>query len=71
MIAVRVHHTAGHEGMFGQILTEFPLPDPQEPPYVPAVLPTGGSMDYPIPDYNTNSSVVLYVGWMPFGGRSI
>ena len=35
-------------------LTAFQLPYPQEPPYVPMVLPTEGPMECPLPGYSRN-----------------
>ena len=38
-------HTAGCEGIFGPFLTNFILTYPEEPRYLPTVLPTEGAKD--------------------------
>ena len=38
-------HTAGYQGSFVPFRAEHPFPHPQEPPHVPTVLSTVGSMD--------------------------
>ena len=47
-------HTAGHTGICGHTSPESPVPYPQNPPWVPTVLPTVGPLDYPLTDYSRN-----------------
>jgi hypothetical protein len=39
-------HTAGFDGIFGPKSAKSRLRYPEEPPYVPTLLPTEGPMDY-------------------------
>ena len=62
MLTEGTPHTAGYEEIFlSKVLTTFPLPYPQDPPHVPTVSPTAGSMDDPLPVCSRNPFAVRYV----------
>ena len=51
-------HTAGSEGIFSPFRAEAPAPYLYEPPYVPAVLPTVGPVNYSRACFSKNPCVV-------------
>jgi len=53
-------HTVDYEGVCWQDLSDAPSTYPSEPPYVPAVLPTAGSMNYSRPGHSKNLCVQGY-----------
>ena len=55
-VQVRPAHSGLHSD-FDPFLAESPFPYPEEPHYVPTVLPTVGPMDYPLPGYSRNLQV--------------
>jgi len=57
-VALRTCHTAGYEAIFGPKWAESRLSYPQEPPYIPTVLPTVRSRDYLLPGYLRNPFVL-------------
>ena len=66
------HQEAGYPQSFRLKSPESPLSYPQEPPYVPTVLPTVGTMDYPWMGFPKNPfEVRCVVGEATFQSKSV